>query len=63
MHEHPEGVVVQVTGGTLRFTTPDGEPGDAEVIAGNAGWSEAQMHEVQNVGDEELVVLIIELKD
>lgn len=63
MHEHPDAVVIQVTGGHLMMTLANGEAGDAEVVAGNAGWSDATMHEVTNVGDEPLEVIIVELKD
>ncbi|HUF08739.1 MAG TPA: hypothetical protein VMO47_05420 [Rhodothermales bacterium] len=63
MHEHPDAVVFQVTGGHLMMTLANGETVDAEVVAGNVGWSDATMHEVTNVGDEPLEVIIVELKD
>ena len=63
MHEHPKAVAIQLTGGELRFTPSGGESVDVVAVAGNATWSEAQMHEIENIGDQELVVLIIELKD
>ena len=62
MHEHPGSVVVQMTGGSLRFTAPNGQMVDQYLDAGRVAWS-GGAHEVENIGNEELVVIIVEMKN
>lgn len=62
MHEHPGSVVVQMTGGSLQFTGPDGQMFDQFLQRGRVAWS-GGMHEIENIGKEELVVVIVEVKN
>ena len=62
MHEHPGSVVVQMTGGALRFTAPNGQMADQFLEAGRVTWSSGA-HEVENIGHDELVVVIVEMKN
>jgi hypothetical protein len=62
MHEHPGSVVVQMTGGSLRFTAPDGQMMNQYLEPGRVTWS-GGAHAVENTGKDELVVLIVEVKN
>ena len=62
MHEHPGSVVVQMTGGSLRFTAPNGQMADQYLEAGRVAWS-GGAHEIENIGNDELVVIIVEVKN
>lgn len=63
MHEHPDAVVFQVSGGHLMMTMPNGETGDGDVEAGVVAWSDATMHAVKNMGNQPFEVIIVELKN
>lgn len=62
MHEHPGSVVVQMTGGALRFTAPDGQVMDQVLEQGRVAWS-GGAHSIENIGPEELEVIIVEVKN
>jgi len=64
MHEHAEGIVVNLTDQNTQFTLPDGttpavEPGPA----GSISWSPAGMHAAKNLSDGPAGALLIEIKD
>jgi len=52
LHEHPGGVVVNITGGHLRFTDQTGKVQEVHSKAGEARWFAAFKHRVENLGDE-----------
>lgn len=62
MHSHPAGVVVFLNDLHARFTMPGGETEEMEVKAGTVAWSEAQIHQPENLGDTAFEVIEIELK-
>ena len=61
-HSHPAYAIYALAAGKVRFTLPDGTSKELELEAGQAGWSEAETHEVDNLGDTEVRALNIELK-
>jgi beta-alanine degradation protein BauB len=52
LHEHPGGVVVNITGGHLRFTDQTGKVREVFSKAGEARWFAPFKHRVENLGDE-----------
>jgi len=62
MHSHPEGVVVFLNDLSGRFTMPDGTTQDMQVKAGTAGWTDAETHEPENLGDKPFELIQVELK-
>jgi quercetin dioxygenase-like cupin family protein len=51
LHEHPGGVVVNVTDGHLRFTDQDGKTQEISAKPGEARWFPPLKHRVENLGD------------
>jgi beta-alanine degradation protein BauB len=62
MHSHPAHLTVLLSAGKVRIRTPDGKVDHVELPLGTVFWSEAETHEVENVGGSNLRSLIIELK-
>lgn len=62
MHSHPEGVVVFLKDLSSRFTMPDGTTQEMQTKAGTVGWTDATMHQPENLGNEPFEVIQIELK-
>jgi len=64
MHEHKDGVVVNLANYTVQFKMADGtSPAAQATKAGTFEWSPAQMHAAKNVGDTRAEALFIELKN
>ena len=64
MHTHlGPSVLYALTDGQARFTFPDGRSQIVQMKTGEAAWSDLLTHEVQNIGDTELHVLNIEIKE
>lgn len=51
LHEHPAGVVVNLTNGHLRFTDGNGGVQEVRAIHGEARWFPALKHRVENLSD------------
>ena len=51
MHDHPQGVVVNITDGHLKFTDQHGNVQDVLSSRGEARWFPPFKHTVENVGD------------
>jgi quercetin dioxygenase-like cupin family protein len=51
LHEHPAGVVVNLTNGHLRFTDQNGTVQEVRAIHGEARWFPAFRHRVENLSD------------
>lgn len=51
MHQHPPGVVVNLTNGHLRFTDQKGVAQEVRAIHGEARWFPAVKHRVENLSD------------
>ncbi len=62
IHNHPNGVAVFLTDATLRFTLPDGKTLDRTAKAGEAVWSPATRHIVENAGEKKIDLIHVELK-
>ncbi len=63
LHRHPHGVVVYLTDYTVEQTSwPDRKKSRSQRKAGTASWSEAVVHEVNNVGSTPSHAIRIELK-
>ena len=62
MHSHPEGVVVYLSNGQVRFAVPGGKTQDVAVKAGTVTWVEPTTHWPENTGDKGFEVIQVELK-
>jgi len=62
MQSHPNHVIYEFTGGTMKSTLPDGKTNTATFKAGQVVWHNAETHTVENVGKNEIHALDIELK-
>jgi len=62
MHSHPPGVAVFLTDSKARFSFPDGKTEDVNSKAGDARYTPAVTHLPENLGDNEMDVIVIELK-
>lgn len=62
MHEHPDAVAVFVTGGSVKFTMPDGKTEQRDTKAGDAVWTPAGKHLPQNVGSKPFELILVEMK-
>ena len=62
MHSHPQYVVYTLKPFEARIILPDGSQRMSKRHAGEAYWSEAITHSVENVGKTDIHNLIIELK-
>jgi quercetin dioxygenase-like cupin family protein len=51
LHEHPAGVVVNLTNGHLKFTDQNGGVQEVHAIHGEARWFPAVKHRVENLSD------------
>jgi len=63
MHSHPANLLYMLSGATVKFTLPDGKTTESQLKAGEVAWREAETHAVENVGNTDAHVLIIELKE
>jgi quercetin dioxygenase-like cupin family protein len=61
-HEHPAGVVVNVTGGHLRFTDQNGSAQEVTAKPGEARWFPPHKHRVENLGDTTYNAVYIGIK-
>jgi beta-alanine degradation protein BauB len=52
LHDHPGGVVVNLTGGHLKFTDQNGKVTEVFAKAGESRWFPPVRHKVENLGDE-----------
>ena len=63
MHSHPAHLTVLLSTGKVRIKTPDGKVEvQSGIPVGAVFWSDAAMHEVENIGGSNVRLLIIELK-
>src|SRR5258708_16540491 len=52
LHDHPGGVVVNLTAGHLKFTDENGKVHEVYAKAGESRWFPPVKHKVENLGDE-----------
>jgi len=62
MHSHPNSVVVYLSDGTIKMTTPDGKSTDSTGKVGQALFTPAATHLPENTGDKPFDAVLIELK-
>jgi len=62
MHSHPAGVVYVLSGGTLKFSYPDGRTEEKTAATGEAIWRDPITHAVENVGKMEAHAIAIDVK-
>ena len=62
MHSHPDLVAVPLTSTKARSTLSEGPTVDLDLQSGEPAFVEAQGHAVDNNGDAEFVVVLVELK-
>jgi hypothetical protein len=62
MHSHPAHLSVALTAAKARVKLLDGKTFQAESKPGDVFWSEAETHEVENIGGKDVHALIIEFK-
>lgn len=62
MHYHPAAVAVAVTDAAMIMHMPDGSTVDSPMSAGEAVWTPEVTHQPENTGNEEVVVILIEMK-
>ena len=63
MHSHPAHLTVLLSNGKVRIKKQDGKVEvHSDIPMGSVSWSNAETHEVENIGGTNVRVLIIELK-
>ena len=62
-HEHPDSVMITLSGFDRRLVGAGGESRDVTLEPGEIRWLDAQVHSGENVGDRPTHVMFVELKD
>lgn len=62
MHSHPAYIIYALSTCKVRFTFADGKTKEVKTRPGEAAWSDAESHAVDNIGSTEVHILNIELK-
>jgi hypothetical protein len=62
LHDHPGGVVVNLTAGHLKFTDQNGKVQEVHAKAGESRWFPPVKHKVENLGDETYNAVYIAIK-
>jgi quercetin dioxygenase-like cupin family protein len=62
LHDHPGGVVVNLTAGHLKFTDQNGKITEVYAKAGESRWFPPVKHKVENLGDETYNAVYIAIK-
>ena len=62
MHSHPNSVVVYLTDGTIKMTTPDGKSQNMTATKGKSAFTPAGTHLPENVGNAPFEAILVELK-
>jgi beta-alanine degradation protein BauB len=62
LHDHPGGVVVNLTAGHLKFTDQNGKVQEVYAKAGESRWFPPVKHKVENLGDETYNAVYIAIK-
>ncbi len=61
MHHHPDNVMYVLKGGKLKMTS-EGKSEEMEFTEGQAVFSKAQDHEIENTGKTTVEIIVVELK-
>ena len=62
MHQHPNAVAIFQSSGKGKFTFPDGKTEERDIVAGQAIWTPATVHQPENTGTTAFEVILVELK-
>jgi quercetin dioxygenase-like cupin family protein len=62
LHNHPDAMVVALSGGKMRFAMADGTTVDSELATEAALYSPAQAHSPSNVGTTRFEAILVEFK-
>jgi len=62
-HEHPDSIMVTLSGFDRRLLAADGESRDVTLEPGQVRWLDAQTHSGENTGTTPTHVVFIELKE
>lgn len=62
-HSHPDHVAYIASGGTLSITEQGKEPQDIVATDGQVLWLDAQTHSAVNVGQTDIKIVVVELKE
>jgi quercetin dioxygenase-like cupin family protein len=62
LHAHPAQVVIAITAGQFRFTSPDGHTVEVELKAGQAMYLDPVEHTAEITGTTESHTVLVELK-
>jgi len=62
MHSHPDSVAIFQTDGRVKFTYPNGKSEERDMKAGQAVFTPAGRHLPENLTDNDMEVILVELK-
>ena len=62
MHSHPDLVAIFQTDGRVKFTYPNGKTEERDMKAGQAAFTPAGRHLPENLTDNDMEVILVELK-
>ena len=62
MHVHPDAILVPLSSGKARFTTPDGKSEDHDLSQDTAAYTPATTHNPSNVGTTGVEGILVEFK-
>src|SRR3989441_1329081 len=62
MHSHPNSVAIFQTDGRVKFTFPNGKTEERDMKAGTVMWTPAVKHLPENLTDNDMEVILVELK-
>jgi len=62
MHSHPASVAIFQTTGRVKFTYPGGKTEERDMTPGQAVWNPAVKHLPENLTDNDMEVILVELK-
>lgn len=63
MHSHPDHFAYVLSPGKMRLSHPDGTSKEVELKTGDVMWLNAETHAGENIGDTEVHLLVVELKE
>ena len=62
-HSHPDHFAYVISGGKLRLTAAGKDPVEADFKPGMVAWIPAETHSAVNIGNTDVRLLVVELKD
>jgi len=62
MHSHPDAMLIPLSSGKVRFSTPDGKSEDGEMVKETAAYTPAMTHSGANVGTTPVDAILVEFK-